>query len=305
MFGFGLDTHPEPGSLLRLLPLHRGEGTALPDPPRAREPKVPEQPGCWKRNRAEAFWNKCPLERAQPSTTLVSREQLDSNSAAMQEAPWGHSATSSWAHCPLWLWWQHRNFRFGLTWEFFGCLPSVSCQMCVCAWGHGRWTVENKIWNFLYLPTLPRLGSSLICLDGSVSSLCWVLEDVRSADILPLTKIRKLQFCVWDNLTMVRHGENWEVWKTDVETKLPLLCLLARCWKKSLQQEEYKIRRMKLSMQSSNEALFCCQCKMPVIFCSWESSAHRKWYLMELLLTKYLNSHFPLRWNWPSGSDIP
>lgn len=53
-------------------------------------PKVPEQSGCWNRNQAEAFGNKWLLERVQLSTVLVSREQLDSNSAAMQETVWGH-----------------------------------------------------------------------------------------------------------------------------------------------------------------------------------------------------------------------
>lgn len=79
------------------------------------------------------------------------------------------------------------------------------------SWGLGRGLVGNEIWNFLYLLILPRLGSSLIWFRGSVFSPCWVLENVRRADVLPLTKIRKLQFCVWENLTMVGHGENQEV----------------------------------------------------------------------------------------------
>lgn len=68
--------------------------------------------------------------------------------------------------------------------------------------------VENRIRDFLYFPILPTLGSSLIWFNGSNFSPCWMLEDVRSDDVLLLSKIRRLQVCVWENLTMVRHGES-------------------------------------------------------------------------------------------------
>lgn len=142
--------------------------------------------------------------------------------------------------------------------------------MCIGTWKRdgGKWNLE---FSWPSNPVQIRASPSGGWLHQSVCSPCWELENLRTTDGLALSKVRKLQLCIQENLTMVGRGENQEVWKTDIVTKIAMLCLLSFCWKKSfvfccslLQQGRMWKKESDsfnvLNSHSSNYALYCCQC---------------------------------------------
>lgn len=112
------------------------------------------------------------------------------------------------------------------TLQLYFC--TVSFQMHVCAWRHGRGMVGNKTWRFFAFQFCPDQGLPLWWLLTSVHSPHWMLEKHQSTDVLPLTEVRKLQLCLQENLTVAGYGENQEVWKTDRATQLFMyVCLFS------------------------------------------------------------------------------